>query len=292
MSSGSSGKAIPVRIELESHGDTEAPAQRVGFKAVQGGLEELILSNEHEESIFRFTLVLERSGQFRFMIQMADTDRVLGLRETKDALLFMKVLSEGARFQIVPLIDGVKQMALQGDLEPSSSIEFHELDPLRLVSDLLYIQKKADCTFPMPLDIEDPCEINEVANILREGRVTYESVDFSHEVTLIPDIPFANLESLLRFHQSEEKKMFYFERPEVWFELGGARIELGRQLKHVLARIRLDDVTKVEALISGTSRLRGATAPTKVTIHFQDASVVDEFPKWMPEAKQTDEVGD
>jgi len=106
----SSGTTMPVKLELFTADGKTAAIPYIALRDVRKGVEEITLSNEHQRIPFQVTMTINVNTHTKIDFSLENVPA--NIQDVKDALEFLRLLSEGGELQYTILDTGEKSERL------------------------------------------------------------------------------------------------------------------------------------------------------------------------------------
>lgn len=159
-----------VRMEILNEDGNSSALEYVDLKLVQGGKEEVTLTNDHQPIPTRIRLVFDLKAS-RVHFTMNSPLYGLNVKQIWDGLRLQQAMSRGGTLRITHLNTGLQVLEVPF---PSGSTESPDVDFLEVMQDLVAIQMKIGRPINMPdrdLSEEEENLLNKLRYIFHVGRL-------------------------------------------------------------------------------------------------------------------------
>lgn len=268
MKSIPSEETLPTHIEFHSERVDPVQFPYIEFKRVKQGSEEITLTNEHQNTPIKFTLVLSK---FTNTHTLTVNSNLVGL-DSETALNLINIEKMYAVGGIVTIIFLKTSERHQISIPPESHSPPHPR-VAQFIEDLAIIQKKTGKSLKIPdphiLTFGQMNEAHELAIILTTGQQarTVGHIDI--------DLQKPSLAVFKDSLHQESKLFFRFRYEEIIYDLLSEHFSLGPCITTVRGKLS----NSPEELLSWYKK---ANDDDYYKIELIDPEIIDEYQKWQP----------
>jgi len=226
LSTATSERSVPVRLDLTSPNGMSACVPYVDLKVIKQGFSEFTVSNEHQPIPTHFQFAFRQSEQ-RFGMSVRITGPGTSVQETRDLLSLMEALARGGKIRMTYL---ATSDTIEG-LLPKGQADAPKPAFVGFVNKLCLIQQKTGQILTLDplwsIGGEDAERADELMIILETGRIAW------HDVTVTGRFKRPALNLMLEVHRAGNPIKIRMTLEDRHLTLLGANISLGPVTRYI-----------------------------------------------------------
>lgn len=266
-----SKESIPIRIDVFTEDKEAMIIPYVDFRVVKGGMLEVTISNTEQPIPLKFDLVF-RKDEKHFGLSFRLANMEVDAQQARDCIAIWQALANGGIIRFTYLSNN---KYFDGKL-PKNSLNNVDPNFVDLINKLCMIERKTNTRLIITdwsINREDAETINDLIAVFNTGRSVTKDKIFSI------DIKKPGLEIILRDWPADGIIHFRRISEEASANLLGVQIPMGHYIQYISGSLNYS-VNELKQLVEKMQ------PDGTLTIKVNNAKVVDEFAKWLPNRSQ------